>query len=138
MQNPGRPLELPPELQRFLRLVEEERYWDSHEALEGPWRRSGSDFYHGLILYASAFVHAQRGNPHGVRAQLLKARPKLERYRPEYLGLDVESILSHADACIRAVDATGPPPDLERLPKPSLDLVEKAVRGDEPELAAGG
>ncbi|MCH7684351.1 MAG: DUF309 domain-containing protein [Gemmatimonadetes bacterium] len=36
-----------------------------------------SDFYQGLILHASAWVHWERRNAHGVRAQLNKtlARP---------------------------------------------------------------
>ena len=48
---------LPRPLRRFLELYEASRFWDSHEALEEAWRRSGSDFYLGLILYASPWVH---------------------------------------------------------------------------------
>ena len=61
---------LPDPLRRFLQLYGASRFWDSHEALEEAWRRGGSDFYQGLILYASAWVHWERRNAHGVRAQL--------------------------------------------------------------------
>ena len=71
--------DLPQALHRFLELFNAREYWESHEVLEGPWREWGSDFYQGLILYASAFVHAQRGNPRGIRAQLEKAERKLAR-----------------------------------------------------------
>jgi predicted metal-dependent hydrolase len=57
---------LPSALRRFLELYGAARYWDSHEALEDEWRRTGSDFYQALILYASAWVHWKRGNAHTV------------------------------------------------------------------------
>ena len=41
---------LPGPLRQFLELYGASRFWDSHEALEEAWRRSGSDFYQGLIL----------------------------------------------------------------------------------------
>ena len=68
---------LPGPLRQFLELYGASRFWDSHEALEEAWRRSGSDFYQGLILHASAWVHWERRNAHGVWAQLNKtlARP---------------------------------------------------------------
>lgn len=79
--------------------------------LEGAWRETGSDFYHGLILYASAFVHVQRGNRHGIAAQLAKAGRFLNEFRPGYLGVDVEALLSHAREGLKTVqehpDATG-------------------------------
>jgi predicted metal-dependent hydrolase len=84
----------PPEaLLRFRDLFDRGQYWESHEVLEAEWRRTGSRFYHALILYASAWVHFSRRNRHGVLAQLRKAGPLLESYRPGYLGVDVEAIL---------------------------------------------
>ena len=29
-------------------LFNQEAFWESHEVLEGPWRETGSDFYHGV------------------------------------------------------------------------------------------
>jgi hypothetical protein len=46
---------LPGPLRQFLELYGASRFWDSHEALEEAWRRNGSDFYQGLILYASFY-----------------------------------------------------------------------------------
>lgn len=130
----GMPAELPRELRRFLRLVEEQRYWESHEALEGPWRDSGSDFYHGLILYASAFVHLQRRNAHGLRSQLEKARRKLEPFRPFYLGLDVDRILSHAEQCRRSLAPDASSATWQEVQEPWLQADPGRIRGDEPEL----
>lgn len=151
---------LPAPLLRFLDLLERGAYWESHEALEEAWRERRSGFYHGLILYASAFVHAARGNAHGVRAQLGKAERALAPYAPAYLGLDVEAILEHARRCravVRgsggageagegaaaeegaATDAAaggaGDPEWKRRLPFPELRPDPALVRGDEPELS---
>lgn len=90
------PGDLPPELAEFFRLFDQGLFWESHEALETAWRETRSDFYHGLILLASAFVHRDRGNRHGIRAQLDKAEPLLEKFRPGYQGVDVERLMRMA------------------------------------------
>src|SRR5215212_5085118 len=95
----------PDALLRFVALFNAGHCWESHEVLEGPWRASRSELYHGLILYASAFVHAQRGNPRGVVAQLAKAERSLSGFRPRCLGLDVDAILANAAECSAAARA---------------------------------
>ena len=133
--------DLPQALHRFLELFNAREYWDSHEVLEGPWREEGSDFYQGLILYASAFVHAQRCNPRGVGAQLEKTERKLAAYRPCYLGVDVDAVLAHAAHCRELVERRrdeDPGSLLEVADVPRLELDTRFVRGDEPELRRGG
>jgi predicted metal-dependent hydrolase len=127
----------PQALQHFLELFNTKEYWESHEVLEGPWREKGSDFYQGLILYASAFVHAQRGNARGVSAQLVKTERKLAGYRPYYLGIDVDAVLAHAALCRERVE-NRPDEDprswLGEPGVPRLELDTQLLRGDEPEL----
>lgn len=127
----------PPALTSFVDMFNRGQYWDSHEVLETPWRVNRSDFYQGLIIYASAFVHARRGNPVGIRKQMAKVPGKLERYAPYYMGIDVAAILKHVDDCIDFVHAR---PELvgpalaEATPYPRLQLDRRLVRGDEPEF----
>lgn len=129
--------DLPPPLLRFLELYAEGSFWESHEVLEDPWRAHGSAFYQGLILYASAFVHWQRHNAHGVRAQLAKALDRLEAYPATYLGLDVDAIRRHCVTTRRAVERH--PDDWpDRISPLSIRPRANAVRGDEPELDPGG
>ncbi|MEX0893862.1 MAG: DUF309 domain-containing protein [Gemmatimonadota bacterium] len=126
----------PPALETFVELFNARRYWESHEVLERPWREGGSGFYKGLILYASAFVHLQNGNAHGVQAQLTKAARELGPYTPTYLGIDVAAVLAHASAARRVVEheEAGWP---ERIDVPPLRLRRTRVRGTEAELRAG-
>lgn len=124
----------------FLELFNQQRFWDAHEVLEGPWRRHRSTFYKGLIIYASAFVHVQRGNPRGVAKQMAKVLHYLPPYRPSYLGLDVDAILEDAQQCRQRVLAeeetlrAEPRRLRERIAFPRLRLDPARCRGDEPEL----
>ena len=116
-----------------MQLYQAGRFWDSHEALEEAWRSNGSDFYQGLILYASAWVHWERGNAHGVRAQLNKTLERLDAYPAAYLGLDLAALRAHALEVQEEV-ARNPDrwPDLvEPL---ELSLASDRLRGDEAEL----
>jgi len=128
---------LPEPFLRFIELFNAGHYWESHEVLEQPWRANRSDFYQGLIIYASAFVHAQRGNPRGVRLQLLKVQQKLPPYSPYYLGIDVDALLADASRILRMLDedpSLSGPALRERLPYPRLVPEPRLVRGNEPEL----
>jgi predicted metal-dependent hydrolase len=124
---------LPSALRRFLELYGTARYWDSHEALEGEWRRTGSDFYQALILYASAWVHWKRGNAHGVRAQLKKTLERLADYPTAYLGLDVAALREHCLAVRLEVaqNTDNWPLRVAALP---LLLSPDRLRGDEVEI----
>jgi predicted metal-dependent hydrolase len=128
--------QLPPALHQFLELFNAQKYWESHEVLEVPWRENGSDFYQGLILYASAFVHAHRGNAHGIGAQLEKAERKLTAFRPCYLGIDVDAVLAHAARCRAFVEQRpeDDPRSLLSTDPPRLELNRAFMRGEEPEL----
>lgn len=88
-------------LRAFLRLYAAQEFWESHEVLEGPWRESGDRFTQALILMASAWVHWNRGNAHGVRAQLGKTLQRLEGLPRSHLGFDVAALRR----CCREVPA---------------------------------
>ena len=136
---PQTPSDIDPAFARFLELFNRGEFWESHEALEEAWRERGSEFYHALILYASAFVHVNRGNRHGIAAQLGKAQPLLESRRPHYLGLSVDELLEHAAVCRHIVAENREAPEEAwdvLIPTPRLAFDPERVRGDEPELGS--
>ena len=129
---------LPSALREFVRLFNEEEFWECHEVLEGPWREHRSPFYHGLILYASAFVHLQRKNPHGVRAQLEKALKRLDPLPEAYLAVDLAALRREARRIrgkVPAPDAAGSSTWTDRIAFPILTLDPGRIRGDEVELS---
>lgn len=131
------PRQLPAAYAAFLERFARGEFWEAHEVLEGAWRQDRSGFYHGLILLASAFVHAGRGNAHGVGAQLAKARRVLGPYAPAYLGQDVSALLRLAarGEQLAAGAAAGERVQwASALPPPDLSPAAARFRGDEPEL----
>lgn len=121
--------DLPSALAAFVELFNRGAFWESHEALETEWRRTRSPFYHGLILYASAWVHYQRGNRHGIIAQLDKADPLLRDHQPGYLGLDLGAIVADGARLRLAAEKesyTGL--------SPRILLSDDLRKGSEPEL----
>ncbi|MGH7576505.1 MAG: DUF309 domain-containing protein [Longimicrobiales bacterium] len=124
---------LPPPFRRFLELYQAGRFWDSHEALEDLWRAGRSDFYQALILYASAWVHWERRNAHGVGAQLKKALRRLAAYPSAYLGIDVAALRSHCIA-VRAIVSNDEDTWHTRVQPMPLTLSATRLRGDEVEL----
>jgi L-amino acid N-acyltransferase YncA len=141
LPEPPPALAFPESLAQFVERFNRREFWESHELLELPWRASRSEFYHGLILYTSAFVHVQRENAHGVVAQLSKAETALEPFVPHYLGVDVAALLEEARNLRRQVESEGvgvdaglpPDPDDGSAVFPSIDLDPSLIRGDEPE-----
>lgn len=115
------PIPLPAAYAAFLERFALGEFWEAHEVLEGEWRASRSGFYKGLILLASACVHAGRGNAHGVEAQLRKTARELQPYAPFYMGQDVAALIA-----VTRRGSVMPPPDLT----PAAAL----FRGDEPEM----
>lgn len=128
------PNPFPQPLQRFVDLFNAEAFWESHEVLEGAWRAGRSSFYHGLILYASAWVHHGRRNAHGVGAQLRKARVALDGYPPAYLGVDVREVLERCVEGERRVAGGVEPVRWKGWLPPTLVLNPRLLRGDEVEL----
>ncbi|HUG41593.1 MAG TPA: DUF309 domain-containing protein, partial [Longimicrobiales bacterium] len=134
---PATAAEVDPAFGTFLDLFNRGEFWESHEALEAAWRATGSEFYHALILFASAFVHVRKGNRHGIAAQLGKAEPLFERRRPHYLGIDVDALLAHSAICRHLVAENRDAPDdawSVLIPIPRIAFDPARVRGDEPEL----
>lgn len=136
---------LPIQYVEFVQLFNAGEYWESHEVLEGPWREYRSRFYRGMIIYASAFVHGQRGNPRGVWNQLIKTERYLNEFKPYYMGVDLERLLRHVVTCKSIVDVETlarsgrvPPKDQALtavIPFDRLVLHDRLIRGDEPELS---
>jgi len=71
-------------------LFNAERYWESHEALEGVWRGLKGDdklYLQGVILTCAAFVHHQKGEDEVALGVLRRAERQLLVRRTDYLGI---------------------------------------------------
>lgn len=98
-----KPINLPAEYVEFIRLFNDEKFFEAHEVLESIWRKEQSearDFYHGLIQIAAVFVHIQKGTPEGGKELLKKAAKYLEPYQPVFMGLHLTKLLSETESAL--------------------------------------
>ena len=72
-----------------------ERFWESHEALEGAWKQSTGDereLIQGIILVAAAFVHYQKYENEICLSVLNRALKKLHDKSGEYHDIGIDSV----------------------------------------------
>lgn len=86
-------------------LFNEERYWESHEALESAWKKSTGDekdVLQGMILLAAALVHWQKNEELVALSVMRRAREKLVSHRIEYFGIDIADLTEKLDKMLAA------------------------------------
>lgn len=108
------------ELRDFVRLFENGEFFASHEVLEARWLLTRDPFEQGLIIFASAFVHRDRGNARGARRQLEKALRYFAAYPCCHRGIDVIGLRVHAQAAIECLAAQSEAPLRTLLTPPRL------------------
>jgi len=90
---------------RFLdgiRCFNRRAFFEAHEVWEDIWRDDRSDsrhFYQGLIQLAVCLHHFRNGNTRGAKKLCISGSNYLEPYRPAYLGIDLERLLTDLHAC---------------------------------------
>jgi uncharacterized protein len=81
-------------VRQSIELFNEQRFWECHEALEQIWRRekdpTEKSVQQGVILAASALVHAQRDEDAICLGMIPRTLAKLDQWKDaSYYGLDV-------------------------------------------------
>ena len=72
-------------------LFNSERYWESHEVLEGLWRvLTGNEkkYIQGVILVCAAFVHHQKGEDEVALGVLKRAEKQIRGSEGDHFGID--------------------------------------------------
>jgi len=81
-------------------------FFEAHEVWEELWADTEGEsrrFYQGLIQVAVCLHNFGNGNIRGAKKLNVGCRGYLDSYRPHYLGLDVDKLLSQLDACCREI-----------------------------------
>jgi uncharacterized protein len=95
------------------------RFFECHEAWEVVWKRADGDarrFYQGLIQFAVAILHVQRGNREGAMSVYQKACRNLAGLPDYYLGVALGRLRDDVDAFISAEAGAKPAPS-SQLPR---------------------
>lgn len=116
----------------YLRGIEHfnrHNFFESHETWEELWMRDegpSKTFFKGLIQAAVALYHYYRGNAHGARKLFLGCQGYLAPYRPKYMGLDLDQLLSELARFLEPVlGAEEPPPVWPPDPKKTRWIPEQ-------------
>ena len=78
-----------------IQLFNDGAFFECHEVLEDLWRPMRGPrrlFLQGVIHFAVALYHYERGNSAGARRQLRKGLKKLAGYLPEFEGVDTGAL----------------------------------------------
>jgi uncharacterized protein len=114
---------------RFLKGIDEfneQLFFECHETLEEIWLENRGDdrtFYQGIIQIAAGYFKWQQGVPIGSIKLWRTGLAKIERYRPVYLGVNLDSLVAAVEqnlAELEAAQQTGTSPSLNI---PTIQLI---------------
>jgi len=105
-------------------------FYEAHEVWEELWADTSGPsrrFFQGLIQVAVCLHHFGNGNIRGAKKLYVGCRGYLEDYRPKYLGLDLDKLLTQLETCCREIlDSKEEFPQIEIVPDliPEIHLEE--------------
>jgi hypothetical protein len=124
--------EIPPPLVREgLKLLNEGEYFECHEVLEDAWNEEQGPvrlMYQGILQIGVACYHIQNKNWRGAMKLLERGIPKVERFAPTCMGLDLANLIIEAEAIRTELIGLGPEWQGEFNPKlfPTLKIPAEA------------
>lgn len=87
-------------------LFNNEKYWKTHEVLEGVWKHSQGDervLLNGIILVAAALVHYQKGEYSICISILKRALNKLHKAYGHYHDIDIDLLKTHVMDIVNSI-----------------------------------
>ena len=88
-------------------LFNNEKYWKTHEVLEGVWKHARGDersLLNGIILVAAALVHYQKGE-HAICISIMKrALDKLKGLSGHYYEIDVDMLRTRIMSIVNSTE----------------------------------
>lgn len=101
---------LHPRAREGLRLFNEGKYFEAHEALEAAWREEGGalrGLYQGILEAAVTYLHITRGNYAGAVKVYARSMRWLTRYPEVCRGVNVARLREDLTRAIREVENLG-------------------------------
>ena len=101
------------------------QFYACHDTLEALWTEAiepDRSFYQGLLQIAVALYHLQNQNHRGATILLGEGSNRLQRYYPDYSGINVETLLDQSLALLSTLQGLTDPPSPDTLPNPTITL----------------
>ena len=114
---------------RGIRLFNQARFWEAHEAWEAVWMRHPEDgrfFIQGLIQLAAAYHQLRRRIYRGFLIHLGRAQERLVLFPDRFLGIDVAGLRKEIRGVLPAGALKGPEDssDYSRIVPPRIRVVD--------------
>ncbi|TMD40345.1 MAG: DUF309 domain-containing protein [Chloroflexi bacterium] len=119
----------PDELLHGIEQFNRGEFFEQHETLEAIWITEPDGvryLYQGILQVGVGFYHWQRGNWRGAVAKFGQGLIKLEPYRPQCMGIDVERLVREIGELRDELQALGPE-HLPAFPPPRLPQVHRII-----------
>jgi predicted metal-dependent hydrolase len=94
---------VPTEFWQGVEQFNRQEYYDCHDTLEAIWMEAmepQKTFYQGILQMAVALYHLGNANWQGAVTLLGESIYRLNRYTPEYAGVNVAQLLEQAQALL--------------------------------------
>lgn len=122
--------EPPPLLVRGVELFNQGEYYDCHEVIEDAWNEEPAPvriMYQGVLQLGVACYHVQNKNWRGAMKLLERGMPKVKRFAPHCMGLDLAQLLADAEAIRQELLRLGPDWDgeFDRSLFPTIEILTK-------------
>lgn len=122
------PSELPPGVQKGIRLFNERKFYEQHEVIEHEWHAEHTSIrllYQGILQIGVGFHHALNGNHKGAVALLTDGIAKVDQFTPATLGIDTARLVRESRACLEQITALGER-DLAAFASDSIPMIHQA------------
>ncbi|HEY6378240.1 MAG TPA: DUF309 domain-containing protein [Candidatus Dormibacteraeota bacterium] len=123
------PQDEPPQLvKEGIALFNARRYFEAHEVLEQAWlaeRGRVRYLYQGVLQVGVGLHHAQGGNRRGAIALLDRGMARLDQFRPQAGGVDVERLLRDTHRARQRLALPDGLTDFDWSRAPRVHLVER-------------
>ena len=114
---------------RGIRLFNQARFWEAHEAWEAVWLRHPEDgryFVQGLIQVAAGYHQLRRKIYRGFLIHLHRAQERLVLFPEVFLGIDVSDLRKEIRQALPPGDSKEPEDsaDYSRIVPPKIQVVD--------------
>lgn len=102
---------VPDDMSEFIQGVAQfnsQDYYACHDTLESLWMSATEPekkFYQGVLQVAVGCYHLGNANLKGASILLGEGINKLQRYRPDYLGIDVDKLIAESAELLASLQA---------------------------------
>jgi len=111
--------EMPSDFWRGIEQFNQGDYYACHDTLEALWMEASDpdrSFYQGILQLAVALYHLKNHNQRGAMILLGEGNNRLQRYRPSYGDVDVDTLLDQSTQFLVTLQQT----DFDRHPHDTL------------------